>query len=144
MAESTRPFLVLYVVWHPDFAGGLAVADALREHFRRKLFENVAGGTGLSVIYRFAARARIAGALPIDLAEAETTAVVVLGDAALAADARWTAYVRELVERTEAAGLGTRVFPVAIEPEALRGLGLDEQAFRWDAGPVTSPTVGGA
>lgn len=135
MADSTRPFLVLYILWHPDFSGGAAIADALREHFRRKLYENVAGGTGLSVIYRFAAAPGSPVPLRIDLAEAETTAVVVLGDVNLAADAHWTAYVRELVERTEASGLGTRVFPVAVDPAALGGLGLEEQAFRWDLWP---------
>lgn len=132
MADSTRPFLVLYVIWHPDFAGGAAIAEALREHFRRKLYENVAGGTGLSVIYRSASAPGSAAPLPIDLDEAEATAVVVLADPTLAADAAWTGYVQELVDRTEAAGLGTRVFPVAIEPGVLGGLGLDEQALRWD------------
>ncbi|KMO31257.1 hypothetical protein VQ03_27425 [Methylobacterium tarhaniae] len=135
MADSTRPFLVLYILWHPGFGDGTAIADALREHFRRKLYENVAGGTGLSVIYRFAAAPGSPAPLPIDLAEAETTAVVVLGDANLAGDAHWTAYVRELVERTEASGLGTRVFPVAVDLAALEDLGLAEQAFRWDLWP---------
>lgn len=135
MADTTRPFLVLYILWHPGFVEGTAIADALREHFRRKLYENVAGGTGLSVIYRFAAAPGSLAPLPIDLTEAETTAVVVLGDANLAGDAHWTAYVRELVERTEASGLGTRVFPVAVDLAALEDLGLAEQAFRWDLWP---------
>ena len=132
MADLTRPFLVLYVVWHPDFAQGATIADALREHFRRKLYENVAGGTGLSVIYRFAPVPGSATPLPVDLNDAETTAVVVLADSNLTADPVWTRYVRGLVERTETAGLGTRVFPVAIESGVLAPLGVEEQALRWD------------
>ncbi len=132
MSIQTRPFLVLYIVWHPGFADGAVIADALREHFRRRLFENVAGGTGLSVIYRFAAAPGSTMPLPIDLDEAETTAVVVLADPELVADAAWTEYVRALVTRTERAGLGTRIFPVAIEPGVIGRLGLEEQALRWD------------
>ena len=131
MADPTRPFLVLYIVWHPSSAEGPTIADFLREHFRRKLYENVAGGTGLSVIYRFAAGPGTASPLLIDFDEAETTAVVVLADRALAADLTWTGYLRDLVDRTEAAGLRTRVFPVEIESEVLGSLGLDEQALCW-------------
>src|ERR1700733_11147372 len=116
MSDPTRPFLVLYVVWHPGFTAGAGIAEALREHFRRKLYENVAGGTGLSVLFRSTVVPGWSTPLPIDLNDAETTAVVVLADPTLATDADWTRYLQELVERTEASGLGTRVFPVAIEP----------------------------
>lgn len=132
MADSTRPFLVLYVVWHPDFGDGSTTADMLREHFRRKVYENVAGGTGLSVIYRFAAAPGAAAPLTINLDESETTAIVVLADRNLAADPGWTVYLKELVDRTETAGLSARVFPVAMESEVLTELGLEEQALRWD------------
>jgi len=132
MSDPTRPFLALYIVWHPEFAEGAEIAEALREHFRRKLYENVAGGTGLSVLFRSTVVPGGSVPLPIDLNDAETTAIVVLADEALAADANWIGYVREMVEHTEAAGLGTRVFPVAIGSSALGRLGLDEQALRWD------------
>lgn len=132
MADLSRPLLVLYVIWHPDYADGGAIAEVLREHFRRKLYENIAGGIGLSVIYRYAAAPGLATPLPIDLNEAETTAIVILADPKFVADAAWTGYVQKLVERTEEAGLGTRVFPVAIEPGVLEHLGVEEQALRWD------------
>lgn len=131
MPDATRPFLVLYVVWHPDFADGPAVAEILRGHFRRELYKNIAGGTGLSVIYRHAAVPGATVPLPIDIDEADTTAVVVLADSNLANAPEWTVYVRDLVDRTEAAGLATRVFPVAVEAGVLGALGLQEQAFRW-------------
>lgn len=131
MTESSRPFLVVYVVWHPDFADGAVIAELLRQHFRRQLYENIAGGTGLSVIYRYAVAPESTQPLPIDLADADTAAVVVLADNNLVGDAAWTSYVRELCERTEAAGLGTRVFPVEIDSGVLRQLATDEQALLW-------------
>src|SRR5690242_7552584 len=131
MAISTRPFLVVYIVWHPGFAAGMEIAEALRQHFRRKLYENVTGGTGLSVIFRSAAAPGATTPLPIDLDDAETTAVVVLGESALAQDGKWVRYVRELVGRTEAAGMCARAFPVMLERSAL-AIGLEEQALRWD------------
>lgn len=132
MADSTRPFLVLYIVWHPDFADGTRIAEALRNHYRRELYENVAGGTGLSVIYRTMPAPGAAVPLPIDFEEAETTAVVVLADENLAQDECWRGYIAELVDRADEAGLATRVFPVAIEHSVLTELNLLEQAVRWD------------
>jgi hypothetical protein len=131
MTESTRPFLVVYIVWHPAFAGGLAIAEILREHFRRKLYENIAGGTGLSVIYRYAVAQDSSQPLPIDLEDADTTAIVVLADNNLVDDAAWTSYIQELCQNTEAAGLGKRVFPVEIDNGVLTRLGANEQALLW-------------
>jgi hypothetical protein len=133
MTDPTRPFLVVYVLWHPAFSGGAKIAEGLREHFRRKLYENVAGGTGLSVIYRFAPAPGSMAPLSIDLSDAETTAVVVLADSSLAGDGDWIAYLQNLAGQTEEGGLGTRLFPVSIEKGVLGKLGLDEQALRWDS-----------
>jgi hypothetical protein len=132
LSKSTRPFLVVYIAWHPDFAHGTSIAEALRRHFRREIYENVAGGTGLSVLYRSVALPDSDSPLSIDLDDAETTAIVVLADSKMAADASWLRYVQELTEQTEEAGLGTRVFPIAIEQTALQALGIVEQALRWD------------
>ncbi|WP_186185281.1 toll/interleukin-1 receptor domain-containing protein [Burkholderia gladioli] len=129
MANTARPFLVVYILWHPDFEEGAALAEALRKHFRRELYANVAGGTGLSVVFRYEPAPGATRPLPINLDEAETTAIVVLSESSLANDAEWVEYVRELSEQTDAAGLGARLFPVAIERA---GLVVAEQAIRWD------------
>lgn len=131
MSEIIRPLLVIYVVWHPDFADGAEIAEALRKHFRRELYENVAGGTGLSVIFRSVAPPNANIPLDIDFNEAHTTAVVVLADRTLAADEQWTQYVRALGENANTVGLHARVFPVSIDRPALASLGA-EQALRWD------------
>lgn len=131
MTDSTRPFLVVYIVWHPAFSDGIVIAEMLRQHFRRKLYENIAGGTGLSVIYRYVVAPESTQPLSIDLADADTAAIVVLADNNLVGDTAWTAYVQELCHRTEAAGLGTRVFPVEIDTGVLTRLGTIEQALLW-------------
>jgi hypothetical protein len=131
MALSTRPFIVIYVAWHPRFADGAAIAKALYDHYRRELYENVAGGTGISVIYRFEPEPGSDVPIGIDIAEAETAAIVLLIDEQWAADQSWVEWGRELMERTDAAGLGVRVFPVAIHSIATK-LGIIEQAVRWD------------
>jgi hypothetical protein len=86
----------------------------------------------LSVLFRSTLPAGTLTPLAIDLKEAETTAIVVLADPNMAADANWVAYLQQLVSATEATGLATRVFPVAIEQSVLSSLGLAEQALRWD------------
>lgn len=127
----TRPFLVIYVAWHPSFAEGARVAKTLYEHFRRNLYSNVAGGTGLPVMYRSVPAH--GSEVPIDIYfnDAETSAIVMLVDDAWAGDPAWNAWSRALMERTDAAGLRARVFPIAMTAAAI-GVGITEQAARWD------------
>lgn len=132
MSDPTRPLLVVYVAWHPGFADGAGIAEAIRGHFRRELYENVAGGTGLSVVFRSLPPPGDAVPLDIDFAEAHATAIVILADDVLAADARWVEYGRSLGERAEATGLHVRTFPVAIDHAVLAPLNMTEQALRWD------------
>jgi hypothetical protein len=134
MSDLTRPFLVLYVIWHPLNTTGASLAEALRDHFRRKLFANVAGGTGVSVIFRSSGGSEGRPPSAIDLEEAETTAAIVLAEQQLVKDVGWCAYIHELTERTEAAGFRARVFPVSLDEDALK-LGVSEQALRWDQWP---------
>ena len=132
MSDPTRPIFVVYVAWHPRFAEGASIAEAIRSHFRRQLYENVAGGTGLSVVFRTHPPPGNAVPLDIDFDEAHATAMVILADSALAADPQWVAYVRVLGERAEATGLHVRTFPVAIHQMVLAPLNMTEQALRWD------------
>src|SRR5215212_5376537 len=108
MTLSTRPFLVLYVAWHPEFGDGPAIAKALYDHYRRELYENVAGGTGLSVVYRSAPSPESGVPLGIEFEEAETSAIVLLIDERWASDPALVAWGRELLDRADAAGLGAR------------------------------------
>lgn len=132
MSDATRPFLVVYVAWHPGFDQGATIAQAIRRHFRRELYENVAGGTGLSVIFRSLPPPGDAAPLEIDVDEAHATAIVILADTVLAADPQWIAYARALEEQAEAAGLHVRTFPVSMDSAVLAPLNMTEQALRWD------------
>ncbi len=131
MALSTRPFLVIYVAWHPDFADGEAIAKSLYDHYRRDLYENVSGGTGLSVIYRSTPGPGSSTPIDIEFTDAETSAIVLLLDKHWVADPAWVTWARDLTNRADTASLAVRAFPVPIDGEAIQ-LNIAEQAARWD------------
>jgi hypothetical protein len=130
MQASTRPLLAVYVVFHPDFEKGAEIAELLRAHFRRDLFGSVAGGTGLSVLFRSVAPDGADAPLPIDPTEAETTAIVALADVHMASTEQWRRYIRNLSEQSDAVGLGMRLIPVAFERDVLDL--ARENALRFD------------
>lgn len=131
MPLSTRPFLVIYVAWHPAFGDGERLARVLFDHYRRNVYENVAGGAGLPVVYRSTPAPSSTTPLDVALSDAETSAIVMLIDENWANDPDWVVWAKALTERTEATGLSARVFPVAIDAGATR-IGIVEQAARWD------------
>ena len=131
MALTTRPLFALYVMWHPAYAQGRALADGLRQHFRRDLHRSVAGEPGISVLERSDGAAGSRVPLPIDWDDAELTAVVALTEAGLVADPEWAGYVREIAGAAHARGLPAGFFPVAMDGGAL-DLGCEQQALRWD------------
>lgn len=130
--STTRPLLVLHVVWHPGFADGLRLSEALRDHFRRKLYEDAGGGTGLSVQFRSTPATGSSTPPPIPLDDAETIAIVVLVDEHLVADPEWVSYIAHMSAETERIGLHCRIFTVVFRSEDLRRMPLAEQAVRWD------------
>lgn len=131
MSLPTRPFLIVYIVWHPDFEDGRVMAKAFYDHYRRDVFKNVAGGTGLSVIYRSEPMGDGTAPLPIDFKEGETAAVVVLYDAHFGADNAYRTWLEETARGADDHGLGSRIFPIAIDGTFTK-LGMAEQAIRWD------------
>jgi len=131
LSNRARPLLALYVVWHPDFQSGPEIAEALREHFRRQVYSNVAGGTGLSVIFRSTPVSEFETPLPINLDSAQANAIVVLCEESISKHQAWIDYVKDLSEQTEKAGLSARLFPISVDPAGL-SIGLEEQALRWD------------
>lgn len=131
METISRPLFALYVVWYPGNAEGERLAGHLRQHFGTDRYRNIVGGAGVTVIFRNTNAPDSATPLPIDWSEAETTAVVVLMDNALANDPAWARYIRGLAGEAEEKGFGTRVFPIALEAESL-DIDLDIHALRWD------------
>jgi len=123
--------LTIYIAWHPNFDQGAALARTLYEHYRRNLYENVAGGTGIPVFYRFEPPVGSSTPIDIDLDGSEASAIVILVDEHWAKDPEWVKWAHMLSEQTDAAGLRARLFPVAIDKAAI-GVELPEQAIRWD------------
>jgi hypothetical protein len=128
---TTRPFLVIYVVWHPDFDGGEQIARTLFNHYRRNLYANVAGGGGLPVVYRSAPAPGSTVPMKIPLDDARTSAIVLLIDQNWTNDESWVAWAHDMAEESETAGLSARVFPVAIDATSTK-IGMVTQAARWD------------
>lgn len=133
IVDHTRPLLTIFVLWHPDFVDGETMGRFLFEHYRRKLYESVAGGAGVSVVFRSVPVSGGGVPLEIDFDDSELTAIVVLIDKKLSGDKSWISYVKDLARRTDEAGLSVRLFPVSMEAGVLQSVGLDEQALRWDS-----------
>ena len=131
MELTTRPLFALYVVWHPAYAKGRALADGLRQHFGRDLYRFVATESGVSVLERCEAAPGASTPLPIDWDTAELTAVVALADETLVDDPDWTGYVRDVARAAHATRPATVFFPVAMDGRAL-DLSVEQQALRWD------------
>lgn len=131
MSKPTRPFLVMHVAWHPAFEEGQAIATALYSHYRRELYENVSGGAGLSVLYRYAADDETGAPRSIDIEEGETTAVVLLLDEQFAGDPKYMDWARNVIAQADHSNLRVNVFPVAFG-DALKDSGIKQQAVRWD------------
>lgn len=131
MEAASRPQFALYVVWHPSCDRGSNVAKRLRQHIGDNRFDNVAGRSGVGVMYRSTPAPGERIPRPIDWNEAESTAVIALVDSTLADDSAWFGYVRELAQTARTKGLLARLFPVAMESGS-RELQFDEQAWTWN------------
>ena len=132
MEITTRPLFALYVVWHPSYAGGKKIANMLLKHFSPDRYRDVAGDSGLSVLFRNEAAPDKSVPLPIDWDEAEMSAAVVLADSNLTGDRAWADYVQDLSQDAQVGRQGfSRLFPVVMEGEDYKRL-FKQQALRWD------------
>jgi hypothetical protein len=131
MPLQTRPFLVVYIAWHPAFQRGKEIAKHLFDHYRREHFGNIAGGAGLSVVYRYAPDPATGTPLGVDFEEAETSAVVVLFDEEFSKSAEYMGWLEAVSISSANSGMRSMVFPVAIDA-SLTESGISEQAVRWD------------
>ena len=75
MPFASKPLFAIYVVWHPGFSAGSAIAANIYAHFRRDLFANASGGAGISVLFRSDSGPGRNTPPPIDFSAATVTAV---------------------------------------------------------------------
>src|SRR5262245_13251919 len=115
MSVQTKPFLAIYVAWHPSFTDGPEIGRHLFQHYRRDLYQNIAGGSGLPVLYRFEPPRGSKLPLEIDFEDAQTNAIILLMDCNWSDDQDWVDWARGLSARADGSGLSTLVFPVAID-----------------------------
>lgn len=126
METTTHPIFALYVMWHPSYQGGQDIAEHLRAHFGRDLYQSVVEGRGVSVLERSEPMPDAATPLPIDWDDAEFTAVVVLADTTLVDDGEWANYVRDIAQTTRGArGARGKGVPAALFPVTMDGRGLE-------------------
>ena len=131
VTNGNRLPLSIYVVWHPANRDGDKVARRIHQCFDGDRFRNVAGGSGLSVLYRNATLPGDEVPMAIDWESTEATAVIALMDSKLARDPAWTEYVQELARDARTRGLLALFVPVIMDSDA-SAVDLEEQAMRWD------------
>ena len=119
MELPTRPLFALYVVWHPLYADGREIADRLRAHYSRDLFQTMSEGASVSVLERSESVRGASTPLPIDWDDAELTAVIVLADSTMASDGEWSDYVRNVARSAQTRGLPASFFLVTMESKRL-------------------------
>lgn len=131
MVVSTKPFLTIYVAWHPRFVEGAEIARHLFQHYRRDLYQNIAGGSGLPVLYRFEPLSGSTLPLEIDFGDAQANAIILLVDSNWSADQEWVDWARGLSDKADGSGLSTLVFPVAVDSSGIDKKMIPDQSVLW-------------
>ncbi|RYZ89137.1 MAG: TIR domain-containing protein, partial [Proteobacteria bacterium] len=132
LSDSTaRPFLVINVAWHPSFVEGQVIAESIYDHFRRDIYQNITGGSGINVVYRSLPAPGQQTPIKVDLHGGVTVATILLVDKSMAADTQWVAWVEELAGEIEELGFVARLIPLALD-DSFKSMGIVEQAIRWD------------
>ncbi len=75
-----RPRLTLYIVWHPDYQEGQELASHIYSRLTRDVTRPVSRGLGIPVFFRNIMLAETGRPVPINLDDAQHSAVIVLID----------------------------------------------------------------
>ena len=108
------------------------MAERIRGHFGTHRFRNVAGGTGIDVVFEGTSGSGSPVRIPTIWGAGCPVAVVAMVDPSLVEDPEWVAYLRDLGDRAAMEAPDVRLIPVAMESTVLDDLWLEEQAIRWD------------
>lgn len=98
MSTTFRPPLAIYVVWHPNFMQGQAIADGLFQRFCRDASRPLERGLGIPVFFRSVPAKGEDVPAPIPLDAASHTLVLPLLEDELVVDAAYTAYLIALAQ----------------------------------------------
>ena len=110
-----RPRLIIYVVWHPGFQRGQAIAEAVYTQFSRDPERPYMRALGIPVFYRSADQSL---PMPIPVEEALHTAIITLVDAKMVLTPGWAEYVETLWQQVSGSCERHRLYPVAMSASA--------------------------
>jgi SLOG cluster2/TIR domain len=121
--RNYRQRLVVYIVWHRDFAHGAEIARLFYDHLMRDSRQPLARGLGIPVYFRShpdSADSTLPREIRLDEA-AHTAAVVLVDDTmVLGKDDGWAAYVGDLHKHAAAEPRRHRVLPVMLSAHAFK------------------------
>lgn len=114
-----RPYLTIYVVWHPRFRAGRGIADRIYTHFCRDVRLPMSRTLGIPVFFRSTPASKEAR-LPLEIAldESRHSAVVALVDDHMVSDDRWCRYIKAIWRKTGGSRSPHRLYPVALTRNA--------------------------
>ncbi len=118
--KTYRPELVVYVVWHPDFAAGREFAAFVSDQLTRDSQEPLSRGLGIPVYLR-TSQDSVSKPEPIPFDQARHTVVVLLVDnqMVLFREAGWEQYAGELIAAAKRdSSQAHRVLPVKLSSAA--------------------------
>ncbi len=114
MAVHFKSPLTVYVLWHPEYADGAAMAERLFDVFSRNTKDPFARTPGIPVYFRSSPAAKDQVPKAIAFEESDNTAIVVLVDDHMVVSDDWNTYVADLDQAAEKAAGKVRLFPVAV------------------------------
>jgi hypothetical protein len=117
--------LSIFVVWHPKFSEGRAIANNLYSLFCRDIELPLSRGLGIPVYYRSASYDK--SPIPIDTKNAKRNAIFLLIEQQYMIDEDFRTYTEKLMKLVDE---NTRVYPIALCEQAYEmGCGLNVLQF---------------
>lgn len=104
--------LEIYVLWHPDYEEGLVYANKLFTLFCRNFEQPFDSTLNIPLYFRFE-KSSAGIPIPINLDEAQRTAVIVLIDDNFVLDENYHAYLQELIDAESTNSNKVRIYPIA-------------------------------
>ncbi len=126
--RAYRPYLTIYVAWHPRFRAGQGIADRIYSHFCRDVGQPMSRTLGIPVFFRSTPASKEA-ILPLEIAldESRHSAVVALVDDHMVSDDDWCRYIKAIWRKTGGSRSPHRLYPVALTRNAFN---LDRKVAR--------------
>jgi hypothetical protein len=119
-AFGHEPYLNIYVVWHPRFANGQAIAEQIYSRFDHDVNDPISRGLAIPVYFRSASASTNGGLpLPVPFNRTQHCVIVALISREIVLDDEWVRYVQNLHDEAEKGQGSHRMFPVSMSQSAL-------------------------